>query len=427
MRSRSLRLLGICAAAALVLLFAVPGVEACSCAQTSCRQATEYDAVFEATVEAVEPPAAGPAGLWSSADVITVRLRDLRPIRGEADTQVVTARSGISCGYPFRVGTRYLIFANRTEDDGRLQVGSCGLTQPSDRAAGLLRYLESLSAPDAGGRVWGRIWMNPASGPASPMASIRVTVSGPRAMEAITGADGEFEFVGLPPGSYSMSVGAPDRPDVWFPTREVRLDGAYACGEIVLLGRINSRVEGRIVDQNEAPIPRVDVTLRSVNKTARGLVMNATAATDDQGNYTFDGLAEGLYAVHVRAVPDRNGLAPLTSDPIEPQLTRQATLAPAGHVVLEPIRLQRFMRTTLTGRIVDPSGAGLGGVTLWVVAVDDRRRWPRRFVTDGDGRFSVPVYAGRRQQLIVGDRQEPRAEITIVAGSEPVIVTVPRP
>lgn len=422
MRSRSLRLLGICAAAALVLLFAVPGVEACSCAQTSCRQATEYDAVFEATVEAVEPPAAGPAGLWSSADRITVRLRDLRPVRGEAGTQVVTARSGMSCGYPFRVGTRYLIFARRNEDTGRLHVDSCGLTRWSEGASGMVRYLESLSAPDAGGRVWGRVVMPSASRLAAPMASMRVTISGPRELEAVTNAKGEFEFVGLPPGSYSVGLTVPpNRPELLsFRQQTISLEGAYACGEILLWPRIQSRVEGRVLDQTGAPIVGVDVALDSGNGTT-------TAITDDEGHYAVDGLPEGRYTARVRAEPDRNGLAPLTSDPIEAQLTRQVTLAMGGHVVLEPIRLQRFMRTTLTGRIVDPSGAGLGGVTLWVVAVDDRRRWPRRFVTDGDGRFSVPVYAGRRQQLIVGDRQEPRAEITIVAGSEPVTITVARP
>jgi hypothetical protein len=244
-------------------------------------------------------------------------------------------------------------------------------------------------------------------------------------MEAITGAGGEFEFVGLPSGSYSIGAAAPDRPDLGFPTREVLLDGAYACREIVLLGRTNSRVEGRIVDQSGAPIPRVEVTLRSMHKTANGLIMNATATTDDQGSYTFNGLPEGLYAVHVRAVPDRNGLAPLSPDSADAHLTRQIDLPLGGEAVVEPIRLQRFVRISLTGRVVNSGGTGLGGIPIWVIAIDDRTQWARRFVTDADGGFSVPAYLGRRQQIIVGNREQPRAELTIVVGSEPVVISVP--
>jgi protocatechuate 3,4-dioxygenase beta subunit len=339
----------------------------------------------------------------------------------------MTTRPGMPCGYAFRVGTRYLISANRSQDDDQLYM-LCGLIRPSDGSSRMVRYLESLSAPDAGGRVWGRIVMPSASRPAAPMAAMRVTISGPREMEATTDASGGFEFVALPPGLYSVGVTIPpNRPELSFRQHEISLEGAYACGEILLWPRIQSRVEGRIVDQTGAPIVGVDVTLESANEHPRGLQMTSTAATDDQGHYDFDGLFEGFYTARVRAEPDRNGLAPLTSEPIETQLTRQAALASGGHVMLEPIRLQRLVRISLEGRVVDASGAGQGGVALWVVALDDRARWSRRFVTDQDGRFSVPVYSGRRQQIIVGNRQEPRADVTIVAGSEAVVITVSRP
>ncbi len=138
-------------------------------------------------------------------------------------------------------------------------------------------------------------------------------------------------------------------------------------------------------------------------------------------------MPEGLYTIRVRADPDRNGLGPLTADPIESQLTRQAAISPGGHVVVDPIRLRRFVRISLEGRVVDTNGAGLGGVALWVVALDDRAQWTRRFVADPEGRFSVPVYSGRRQQILVGNRNNPDADVTIVAGSQPVVVAVRAP
>ncbi len=340
----------------------------------------------------------------------------------------MTTRLGMPCGYAFRVGTRYLIFADRSRDDGRLYM-SCDLVRLSDQSAGMLRYLESLSAPDAGGHVWGRVVLPSASRGAAPMASMRVTISGPREMEVLTDATGEFEFAGLPPGSYSVGVTVPpNRPELLsFPQREIRLEGAYACDEVLLWPRFQSRIEGHIVDQAGVPIAGVDVTLTNANENSRGWQGITSTTTDDLGHYDFDGLPEGPYTIRVRAEPDRNGLAPLTAEPVETQSTRQAALASGGLVMLEPVRLQRLVRVSLEGRVVDADGAGLGGVLLWVVALDDRSRWARRFVTDDEGRFSVPVYSGRRQQILVGNRQQPSADVTIVAGKEPVTITVPRP
>jgi hypothetical protein len=267
MRS-TLRLIGICAAAGLGLLLTVRGAEAGSSGQANsgenCRQAAKADAVFEATVEAVEPPVAGPAGRRSRADRVTVRLRDIRAVRGEAGTAVMTTRPGMPCGYAFRVGTRYLISADRSQDDGQLYV-SCGLIRPSDGAAGLVRYLESLSSPDSGGRLWGRVVMPSASRVAAPMASMRVTISGPREADTETDARGEFEFVALPPGLYSVGVAVPpNRPELLsFWRQTIDLEDVYACSEILFWPQIQSRVEGRILDQAGAPIAGVSVTLES--------------------------------------------------------------------------------------------------------------------------------------------------------------------
>lgn len=228
----------------LALLSVARDAEACSCLPPSCGNQASYTAVFEATVDALVPPPARPDGMWSSADLMTVRLRDLRTVRGDARDEVVTPQDDASCGYPFKAGTRYLIFARRSSDDGRLIVVLCGLTRPVGEAAGLMRYLESLSAPSKGGRVWGRVAVPTASGMV-PLASARVALSGAYSTETLTGATGEFELTELPPGSYSVTVTAPDRPELSFPTQEARLDEAYACSEMMFWPRIGGRVEAR--------------------------------------------------------------------------------------------------------------------------------------------------------------------------------------
>lgn len=125
------------AALVLAMLMFLPArsAEACSCLPSSLSLAGQlnlYDTVFEATVVSVKE--------HSVLDV-TVTLKDQKAWRGRAPTTVTTAAHMAACGYPFEVGTRYLITAQR-ERFGKVGVGTCGLTRPLDYAKELLELLK---------------------------------------------------------------------------------------------------------------------------------------------------------------------------------------------------------------------------------------------------------------------------------------------
>jgi hypothetical protein len=157
---------------------------------------------------------------------------------------VTTGGGGGDCGYEFEVGTRYLIEAYRSAEDGQLTTGICSKTRPLAQASGVRDYIESLARPSEGGRLWGRVvTLSPREDPGAhrprerieqPIGVVQVFVDGPVRLTRTTGADGQYSFSALPPGAYRVSIELPlnlrhlrtSNP------QNVSLDGAYACDEL---------------------------------------------------------------------------------------------------------------------------------------------------------------------------------------------------
>lgn len=424
MTGMSSRLLVVAVLAAVAGPWSAVLLHACRCGDVpDCRSAASYDAVFEATVEALIPPPARPDGLWSSGDSLTVRLRDLRPIRGEARPQVITAQgTSLSCGYSFSVGRRYLIFATRSPDDGELHVTSCGLTQPVAMAtSGLLRYLDSLALPSRGGRLWGRV-LEPRgdTSQVEPMRAVTVSLTGERGATTTTTAEGEFEFVDLPPGSYELTVpNSASRPELRFFPRTVTLAGDRACADVFMVLRIDSLIQGQVVDQDGQPIKGVLVSITSARRERRGVT---TVTTDEAGWFRLESVAAGRYTARIRLDADRLGLAAL--EPGRTAIEIPIDLASGGHVTLEPVRLRRFPRVLLAGRVVNDAGAGVRGLYVWITALDDAGARPARTWTLSDGTFSIAAIEGRRYRIEIGDRERPQMRVEVTASDQPVTLSI---
>jgi hypothetical protein len=292
--------------ALMIGLVAAPTTaDACTCVTSPdrCKGIATADAVFEATVESTElgvksasSAASLPPGVASSVlsnDVRVVTLRDVRSLRGEAPATVITARSGASCGYEFRAGTRYLIVADRLPD-GRLSVNSCGLTRPLSDADGLLEYIQTLKGPATQTRVWGQVempvrWVD-FNRDVDPIPAARVTVNGPEPRSVMTGADGRYTLSGLPHGLYTVNVALPGTlPQLGeVESKSLVLDKAtaYACAEVDFVAPIKSSISGVIVDDAGRPLSGVFVRLsladqldRSGDQPETGQIRTRTVAT----------------------------------------------------------------------------------------------------------------------------------------------------
>lgn len=136
---RAIRRVGPCAAL-LILLGTLPTPAfPCSCSPPSIPNAIERaDAIFSGQVVSID--LMDESFGWYGA---RVELRVFRGWKGRSGSRAVvfTEPSSAACGFPFRVGERYLVFARRVGEDRRLGTGLCSRTARLGEAGEELAYL----------------------------------------------------------------------------------------------------------------------------------------------------------------------------------------------------------------------------------------------------------------------------------------------
>jgi hypothetical protein len=246
-----------------------------------------------------------------------------------------------------------------------------------------------------------------------------VLLTGEREVTTTTTPDGDFEFIDLPAGSYELNIpNLASRPELIFPPRTVTLAGDRACADMFMFPRIDSVIEGHVLDQDSRPIPGVLVRIDSVTSSW-------SAPTDDGGRFRISNVPAGRYTARIRLDPDRLGLAAL--EPGRAAIEMPFDLASGGHLTLDPVRLRRvprLPRVLLEGRVVNAAGAVVRGLDVWITASDDASAKPSRTWTLSDGTFAMPATEGRRYRIEIGDPQRPQARVEVTASDQPVTVTI---
>jgi hypothetical protein len=213
--------------AAAVVVLALPFFPsrafACSCAGGTplCQSFWQADAVFSGEVLSF-----GRTEREQPLSSRVARVAVVRAWRGQVSgtVEVLTGADSASCGYSFRPGTQYLIYAYRTKD-GALTTSICSPTKELSKAAADLEYVKGTGAPSAGGRIYGTARFEAKGSPLAPAKNVNINLqstSGSRT--AVTDDTGAFEFKDLPAGEYSIVMErAPFGP------RKVELRDVHAC------------------------------------------------------------------------------------------------------------------------------------------------------------------------------------------------------
>ena len=131
---------------------------------------------------------------------------------------------------------------------------------------------------------------------------------------ATTDSDGQFEFAGLPAGSYrvtaspaqyssqylSMSYGArgPSGPFWPEPGQSIQVSDGQVVDKVVIALPRGAIITGRVIDENGDPLARVQVyTLGFPPGATRGQRFGGGIQTDDLGQFRIWGLGAGEYVV----------------------------------------------------------------------------------------------------------------------------------
>src|SRR5262249_10049444 len=227
-----------------------------------------------------------------------------------ATVDVLTGLGGGDCGYPFRVGERYLVYAQASTDGSTLDTGICTRTRPIGDAAEDLAYARSVrNGRVEGGTVTGTVQGGDRQD--APLAGVPVVLEGGRArFRAISDGNGLFAIANLLGGAYAIAAEPPPNTyaEIW--PKTVTLADPRACAEVSIVVRADGRAVGRVVDSRGQPIADLTVGLFPQAALTRGpgnadVVEVRTALA---GRYAFARLAPGRYLVGMNLQTDLKGL-----------------------------------------------------------------------------------------------------------------------
>ena len=303
------RAVALIAGVVVAFLGCAAHAEACTCSypRSACEAYWTAGAVFDATVEKIglEPREEniGTRTYRVNDHRVTLQVRAAYKAVATGPLDVITASHGSACGFAFKPGERYLVFATR-QGGGEWHVSRCSPTQPFDGTGESAAFLASLTGTATGGRVFGRV--NPMYDPLQPddlqaRTSIEATLRLIGGRErTVTTSGGRFEFAGVEPGAYRLEIKLPPGYIAHTESRFVNLENARACVEEDFGVAYAGRIIGVIRDVNgRAPRVMIEVARADARRHPDYGLRTRSAMALNDGAFEITGLAPGQYVLGV--------------------------------------------------------------------------------------------------------------------------------
>ena len=430
-------------ASAFVLFALTSQAIACSCAGTRkpCEAYGDASAVFVGTVT-FSTTTKVKDGAYEFTKRL-VRLHVDRAIRNVevSDIDVMTGWGDADCGFGFRLGGQYLVYAYSTEQKV-LATSICTRTRPLSDAKADLEFIEGLSKAAPGGTIFGGVQLRRTSiandYPWPPVKGAKILINGPsKQLESKSDAEGKYSVAGLPPGTYKVKIDPPEGFSIYNPEFEVNLLDR-GCREIFFLLEADTQVTGKVLDAQG--VGAADVLMELVPDGRQETAFPSYVRTDKEGRYVMKLVRPGRYHLGVRIagsagatyVPYPQTYYPGTKEKSQATVI---TITEGQRIELNELILPaKFIERTLNGVVVDANGKPVVGAIVWLKERQyNDSDMPYRRETDSEGRFSYPVYEGVKYSLNSyvesSGRTEMRSaevEVVITANQEPIKIVLKR-
>jgi len=352
---------------------------------------------------------------------------------------------GGDCGYNFKQGERYFVYAYRIQKDGKLGAGICGRTRPLSKAGADLEYARAVARGKTGGIIFGIVLRYTRDtyldyGRHKGIEGVPVLVEkNDGKFNLLTDNEGRFHLDGLPAGRYKVWAELPNNLRK-LPVQEVVVtEGRCAAAEFetTSLGVI----KGRLINSEGEPASKIAIKLIPADTGGneekwRG--REVSSYTDERGHYSIDKIPPGEYVIVVNYEgqpsefdpPFPRAFLPGTSD-----LTRARVfnISEGQEIEAPDFRLlPRLVERTIEGVVELPDGRPAIGASVGLEFTERRWMGPLKAVDD-QGRFSLKCFEGYKYliQAEYGNNQnrmhaEP-LEVLVARENEPVRLVITKP
>lgn len=357
------------------------------------------------------------------------------------EVEVSTGGGGGDCGYHFKVGERYLVYAygsarealgssvSRTvigggspsNKSGGLTTSICSRTQLLSQAQDDLELIHAVIKGQPQTRIFGavheyvsKLGDGEKDAQYKPKSGLTIKAEGISGKaEAVTDADGRFRLDNLKPGKYRVTLVLPPiygmRYDFEKNEFEAQVTPGCWAAEVDFTVQVSGRIGGRVYDAQGKPVgEQVQISLVAYDSAGNSMdvIESRNEYTDKRGRYAFDGVPPGRYllGINIADVPDKG--TPY------PKLYYPAVSSPAQATVITLVEGQKFdnydfnlpaplAEQTITGTVYLQNEHPAAGATLELYDLErpGRSVWGVDAKTDAQGRFTIKGFKGRRYQL----------------------------
>jgi hypothetical protein len=276
---------------------------ACDCmvAPPSCQAYWEASAVFVGTVINSQTVTVKESPYVERMRAVRISLDEsFRGVEG-AEVEVLTGLGGGDCGFGFRDGQQYLVYAYRSEQDQKLHTSICTRTKLISAADKDLAYIRGLSKAKPGATISGEILKNLRDGEdvrRQPVGGIKVIVEGEKKFETVTDAKGQYRLDQLPEGEYTVRPVMPANLAFRGPERKITVSDR-GCAEVSFWLESSARMTGRVLNPQGLPVPRAEIFMGDADKEKYHGHFDYAYA-DEEGKYSFILIPPGHYVLGIR-------------------------------------------------------------------------------------------------------------------------------
>lgn len=403
------------------------------------------------------------------------------PLKGieKGEVDLMTGGGGGDCGYPFKEGERYLVYAYKSEGQalessasrtvfgggsslrqaGALSTSICSRTMLLSSAQDDLDLIRSLIKGKPQNRIFGDVTeyvstfgetVN-SNGNYLPKAGVVIKAEGSAGKyEAVTDVKGHFKLNDLKSGKYKVRLIVPMNYGMQFSFERTEYDvevlaGCWGVG-LDFTVKVNGRISGRIFDDQGKSVGRqVEVSIITADSVSKGKsgIKGRSEYTNQQGEYEFYGVPAGRFVlgVNLSDVPDKGTPYAATYFPSGSAFTERAIIdlkvgeKRDGLDIHLPPRLEEVI---VTGIVVKSDGTPAADARVQIYDSEklDRTVFGLDVNTDSKGRFTLKILKGRRYQLHAyldkdylagtGDQSE-MIEINPTDADKPVKIVLSKP